>query len=84
MKKAKTEKQIVYGIIQFEAIAKQDQSKVEQILQQFTQQMDGHLITLNPLQYSFITTRGQLERETLGYKHLPPSIFILALMISLC
>lgn len=65
------ENQIVYGIIQFEAIAKQDQSKVEQILQQFTQQMDGHLITLNPLQYSFITTRGQLERETLGYKHLP-------------
>ncbi|MCH7323091.1 transcriptional regulator [Solibacillus sp. MA9] len=65
------ETQIVYGIIQFEAIASQDYSKVKQILQQFSQQMDGHLITLNPLQYSFITTRGQFERETLGYKHLP-------------
>lgn len=65
------ESQIVYGLIQFESIVKQEQSKVEQILQQFTQQMDGHLIMLNPLQYSFITTRGQFERETLGYKHLP-------------
>ena len=65
------EGQIVYGLIQFESITKQDQPKVEQILQQFTQQMDGHLIMLNPLLYSFITTRGQFERETLGYKHLP-------------
>lgn len=65
------ESQIVYGIIQFEPFTKQVQSKVEQILHYFTQQLDGHLIMLNPLQYSFITTRGQLERETLGYKHLP-------------
>lgn len=65
------ESQIVYGIIQFESITKQVQSKVEQILHYFTQQLDGHLIMLNPLQYSFITTRGQFERETLGYKHLP-------------
>ncbi|MGN7478325.1 transcriptional regulator [Solibacillus silvestris] len=65
------ENQIVYGIIQFETIKPQDQSKVKQILQQFAQQMDGHLIMLNALQYSFITTRGQFERETLGYKHLP-------------
>ena len=65
------ETQIVYGIIEFEALQTLDQSKVEQILQQFVQQMDGHLIQLSALQYSFITTRGQFERETLGYKHLP-------------
>lgn len=65
------ENQIVYGIIQFEKIEASHASKVEQILSEFAQQMDGHLIRLEPLKYSFITTRGQFERETLGYKHLP-------------
>lgn len=65
------ETQIVYGIIEFDVLPALDQTKAEQVLQQFVQQMDGHLIQLSALQYSFITTRGQFERETLGYKHLP-------------
>lgn len=65
------ESQIVLGIIELDHVTATTATKVQQILQQFVQQMDGYLIEINLHAYHFIATRGQFERETLGYKHLP-------------
>src|SRR5690606_32218535 len=45
--------------------------KIQQMLLDYTKQLDGHLINSGGEEFSFITTRGIFERETRGYKFIP-------------
>ncbi|WP_062104457.1 helix-turn-helix domain-containing protein [Bacillus niameyensis] len=77
------ESQIVFGLInidQFRRKAEKYSSehdvqllklKIQQMLLDYTKQLDGHFINLGGEEYSFITTRGIFERETRGYKYIP-------------
>ncbi|WP_130860401.1 hypothetical protein [Gracilibacillus phocaeensis] len=77
------ESQIVFGLIDidnFKKIIERYPSEhdvqllklqIQQMLLNYTKQLDGHLINIGSEEYSFITTRGIFERETRGYKFIP-------------
>jgi hypothetical protein len=77
------ESQIVFGIIDidnFNRVIEKYTSEhdvqilklqIQQMLLDYTKQLDGHLINSGGEEYSFITTRGIFERETRGYKFIP-------------
>lgn len=77
------EAQIVFGVINIDNFGGVTQKyrtehdiqflklKVQQMLLDYTKQLDGHLINAGGDEFLFITTRGIFERETRGYKFIP-------------
>ncbi|WP_245975342.1 hypothetical protein [Oceanobacillus chungangensis] len=77
------ESQIVFGIIDIDNFTRVIEKytsehdvqllklQIQQMLLNYTKQLDGHLINSGGEEYSFITTRGIFERETRGYKFIP-------------
>lgn len=77
------ESQIVFGLMDIDNFSKVIENykseydvqllkiKIQQMLLDYTKQLDGHLVNSSSEGFSFITTRGIFERETRGYKFIP-------------
>lgn len=82
-KRKNKESQIVFGIIQvhnFQDMVEQQVSeyevqklkiKMQKVLLEYVERLEGHLTALGGDEFLFVTTRGVFERETRGYKVIP-------------
>jgi hypothetical protein len=82
-KRRNRESQIVFGLIQIdgyhelvhqmssEHLIQRQNLRLNRIILDYVEQLEGHLTTLSGNEYMFITTRGVFERVTQGYKWIP-------------
>ncbi|WP_174729231.1 hypothetical protein [Mesobacillus harenae] len=82
-KRRNRESQIVFGLIQIdgyhelvnqmasEHLIQRQNLRLNRIILDYIEQLEGHLTTLSGNEYMFITTRGAFERITQGYKWIP-------------
>ncbi|RLQ94855.1 GGDEF domain-containing protein [Falsibacillus albus] len=82
-KRRNRESQIVFGLIQFdgyyelvhqmasEHLIQRQNLRLNRLILDYVEQLEGHLTSLSGNEFMFITTRGVFERVTQGYKWIP-------------